>query len=99
LSKKTEILDFSGTHQLLVYAHVHLLVQNINIIKKTGAVLQGSKETGPEVNTEKILSTCSRFITEPEDKIIIYRWLANPLKMWRSYNICERRQKLPSQRN
>jgi hypothetical protein len=45
----------NGTHHLLVFSDdVNLLTDNINTIKKnTETLIDGSKEVGPEVNTEK----------------------------------------------
>jgi hypothetical protein len=44
----------SSRHQLLVYADVNLLVENINIInRKAKAILQAGKEVALEVNTDK----------------------------------------------
>jgi hypothetical protein len=48
-------LKLNGTHQLLVYGDdVNLLGDNIcSIKKKTGILIDSSKEVGLEVNTEK----------------------------------------------
>jgi hypothetical protein len=47
-------VKLNGTHQLLVYADVNLLVDNIDIINKnTETLVDTRKEVGLEVNTEK----------------------------------------------
>jgi hypothetical protein len=47
-------LKLNGTHQLLVYADVYLLGDNIHTIKtRTQTLTDVSKEVGLEVNTEK----------------------------------------------
>jgi ABC-type siderophore export system fused ATPase/permease subunit len=47
-------LKLNGTHQLLVYADVNLLRDNTSTINKNiEPLIDGSKEVGLEVNTEK----------------------------------------------
>jgi hypothetical protein len=47
-------MELNGTHQLVTDVDVHLVRKNINTIKKnTETALDGSKETGVEINTEK----------------------------------------------
>jgi ABC-type siderophore export system fused ATPase/permease subunit len=44
----------NGTHQLLAYAYINIVRENIDTIKKnTQALLDASKEVGLEVNPEK----------------------------------------------
>jgi hypothetical protein len=47
-------LKLNGTHQLLVYAYVNLLGNNMHATEKiTEALIGASKEVGLEVNAEK----------------------------------------------
>jgi hypothetical protein len=48
-------LKLHGTHQLLAYADVNLLGDNIDIIEKnTETLIDASEEVGLEINVKKI---------------------------------------------
>jgi hypothetical protein len=46
-------LKLNGTHQLLAYADVNLLRDNIYTIRNTETLIDASKEVGLEINVEK----------------------------------------------
>jgi hypothetical protein len=66
VQENQEVLILNGTHQLLAYAHyVNIMGENIDTIQKnTKALLDASKEVGPEVNPEKtkymLVSRCQK---------------------------------------
>jgi hypothetical protein len=55
-------LKLNGTFQLMIYANIHFLGENINAIRKSmEALLHASEEVGLKVNTEKtkcIFTSC-----------------------------------------
>jgi hypothetical protein len=73
----------NGAHQLLTYAdNVNLLDDNINTIKKiTETLIDGSKEVGLEVNTEKT-KFLSRRLLSKNIKIRIYETVILPFVLY-----------------
>jgi hypothetical protein len=81
-------LKLNGTYQLLIYADVNLFRDNMKTVKKTEKLIDASKEAGIDVNAEKT-SICCFLVTRMQGKIMTYRQLTDPLKMWwHSSNIC-----------
>jgi len=61
-----ECLKLNGTHQLVVYADVHILGGSIHTIIKnrhTEALVVASRETGLEINTDK-----TKYMVMSQDK-------------------------------
>jgi hypothetical protein len=54
IKRKTGAMELNRTHQLLVYADVHLLRENLNIMKRNAEVLIDARwEVDLEVNAAK----------------------------------------------
>jgi hypothetical protein len=74
-------LKLNGTHQLLVYADVNLLGDNLDTIRKdTQTLIYASKEVGLEVNTKKtkyMLLSCHQRTGQNHDIKVANRCFEN----------------------
>jgi hypothetical protein len=79
-------LKLNGTHQLLIYADVNLLGDNLDTIKKdTETLIDASKEVGLQANAEETkCMLLSRHRYAGQNHKINIANLMDPLKMWHS---------------
>jgi hypothetical protein len=83
-------LKLNGTYELLAYADVNLLGDDVDTINKnTETLIDASKEVGLEINVEKLSICC--YLTRMQVKFgTLYIHETDHLKMCYSSNIWER---------